>query len=68
MFSVRDDLSIVKLKCKNQQKETYHQPGFLTSFGGNDLNILFDCDNNTGSNSNIGDSYECPEGVVYDSE
>ncbi len=56
LFSLRDDLQFIKLRCINNVKEVYHYKYWLCCFG-NDLDIHNDCNHNSLSNSRLGFNY-----------
>ena len=70
IFSLREDLNFVKLKCINKEKEVYHDIKFMFSFGecGN-LTVLNDCNIKNSNHSRLGceNSYETPKGIHSDS-
>lgn len=45
LFSIRDDQSIVKLDCIDNEHEVYHDQQSLISFGGGSLDINLDFNN-----------------------
>ena len=53
----------------NKLKETYHDQDKMVRFGGgNDLAIYDDCNNKSESYSNLGYSYQLPQGMFFDTE
>ncbi len=46
IFLLRDDMSLIKLKCKNKANEVYHRQDLLCCFGFFDLEIHSDCNIN----------------------
>ena len=59
LFSLRDDMNFIQLRCKNNKKEVYHRADWLFSLG-DDLIIDNDCNINTQSYSLLGSCYEKP--------
>ena len=56
------------MKCLKKEYEVYHHTSYISHFGGGcDLYISNDCNINTGSASNLGHSYELPNGYTYGS-
>ncbi len=51
-------MNLLKLRCKNKEKEVYHDKDYLCCFGVDDLNIKNDCNILNGSCSSLGDEYE----------
>ncbi len=57
-----------KLKCKDFSKEIRIHPSCTTMFGaGGDLYIYDDCNLNNSNYSNLGSSYEAPNGHLFGS-
>ena len=67
---MRDDQSIVILKCLNRFNEVYHKSNILCSFGISGLvfYISDNCNENNSSFSCLGlvYEYELPKGIEYD--
>jgi len=68
LFRMSGQNNFRKLKCINSQKEVFHYSDRMLCFGGgHDLYISNDCSSNTKSYSDLGDSYEAPDGFKYQS-
>ncbi len=60
IFVLRDDMNLIKLRCKNKQREAYHDKDFLCCFGWKDIWIKSDCNIKYLSWSSLGDYCEKP--------
>ena len=58
LFVLRDEINLVKLRCKYKKKEVGHYKDLFCCFGEYDLCIWSDCNINYVSSSWIGKSYE----------
>lgn len=69
LFSLRDDGNIIKLKCIDKQRETYHKSSYMVSFDGG-FSIEDECNINEDSYSDLAYSkvYEVPQGYNRDSK
>ena len=72
VFSLRDDLNFVKLKCLEKSDEVYHHRDILTSIGymESGFTIYDDCNINERSISILGyeNKFELPKGIKSYSE
>ena len=67
LFKCTQQNNFHKLKCLKKEEEVYHRSDYMSTFGGGcDLYIANDCNVNTSSYSNLGDSYES-NGYAYKS-
>ena len=57
---MKDEKDFIKLRCKNKQKEVYHDKDYLCCFGYDDLLIANVCNINYNNGSNLGLCYERP--------
>ncbi len=60
IFSMRDDMSFMKIRCLNTKKEVFDDKDLLCCFGNSDLLIDNDCNINKSSESKLGEAYEKP--------
>ena len=58
LFSLRDDMKFIKLRCTNKEIEVYHYENWLCCFGARDLRIVSDCNVNSNNWSLLDDAYE----------
>ena len=56
IFSLRDDINFVKLKCLDKKKEVFHRADYFTCIGykSNGFHIANFCDKNQRSSSYLG--------------
>ena len=66
MFKYTQQNTFHKLKCLQKEKEVYHHSGYMSIFGGCDIEIANDCNIDTENYSNLGCSYES-NGYAYKS-
>ena len=68
IFTIKNGLELVKLQCINRKREIWNSKSNLPSFGGMDLRLISNCNEKTNNFSEIGDSYQLPQGIEKDSE
>ena len=66
LFKYTQQNTFHKLKCFKKEIEVYHNSGYMSTFGGSDIEIANDCNVNTNSCSNLGRNYES-NGYAYKS-
>ncbi len=59
LFTLRDDMNFIKLRCTHKKCEVIHKEFKLCCFG-SDLFILSDCNINYNSQSELGHCYKYP--------
>ena len=71
VFSLRDDLNFIKLKCLKTQIEVYHHPKYLSKIGfaESGFYIKDNCNIKANSSSDLGYNgyFELPDGIKYGS-
>ena len=60
LFSLREDLSFIKIKCTKKENEVLHRGDMLFCFGICDFGILSDCNKKPTSFSVLSSYYEKP--------
>jgi hypothetical protein len=66
LFSLRDDMSFIQIRCIKKENEVWHRGDLLFCFGISDFGILNDCNKKSNSFSVLSSHYEKPAEIKGD--